>query len=132
MTNARRKGADGEREFCRRLAEHLGAGVLLVRNLEQSRSGGHDLTVKGDDPVSLALDRYAIEVKRRRAMTPAMLAAFWCQAERQAAAAGKLAALAYRADRQDWRVMVPLAALDQAYAWPGHDYTADLTLAVED
>jgi hypothetical protein len=96
--NSRAKGANGEREFCRLIFEHL--GVELVRNLDQSRAGGHDLKSTGTDPVSTALDAFAIEVKRYAAITPAMLAGFWQQAERQAHRAARVPALAYREDRR--------------------------------
>ena len=43
--NSRAKGAAGEREFCKELAEHLGDALVepLKRNLEQTRNGGHDI-----------------------------------------------------------------------------------------
>jgi Holliday junction resolvase len=126
--NSREKGAAAEREFSRLIFEHL--GVSLVRNLDQSRAGGHDLTAPGTDPVSLALDAYAIEVKRYRAFTPAMLAGFWRQAEAQAERAAKVPALAFRADRQEWRVLVPLSLLSGAFhtRWAGHEWTAEISV----
>jgi hypothetical protein len=92
--------------------------------------GGHDLTAPGTDPVSLALDAYAIEVKRYRAFTPAMLAGFWQQAEAQAQRAAKVPALAFRADRQEWRVLVPLSLLSGAFhtRWAGHEWTAEISV----
>lgn len=125
--NSRAKGANGEREFCRLIFEHL--GVELVRNLNQSRTGGHDLTPTGTDPVSTALDAFAIEVKRYREITPAMLAGFWHQAERQAHRAAKAPALAYREDRREWRVLLPLNAIngDAFGEWAGFEWTADVS-----
>ncbi len=124
--NSRAKGANGECEFSRVVADHL--GVALVRNLEQSRQGGYDLMPVGADPVSRELDRFAIEVKRYAAITPAMLAGFWSQAEAQAARAQKIPALAIRADREEWRVLLPLSALSGAFGdWPGIDWTATLS-----
>lgn len=90
----RRKGADGERELARLLRESLGAGVF--RNLDQPRQGGADL---------LGIAGWAIEVKR--ATRPA-LAAWWSQACAQADALACRPALAYRLDRQPWRVVVAL------------------------
>jgi hypothetical protein len=109
--------------------EHL--GVELVRNLEQSRQGGHDLVPVDTDPVSLALDRFAIEVKRYAAITPALLAGFWLQAESQAARATKTPALAFRADRREWSILVPLSALNGALfrpEWTGIDWTAAVSV----
>lgn len=126
--NSRAKGACAERELARLIEEHL--NVPMARNLEQSRSGGHDLIAPGADPVSRALDAYAIEVKRYAAITPAMLAGFWSQAEAQAARASKTPALAYRRDREEWRLVVPLRALNGGFGdWPGFEWTA--TLSVE-
>lgn len=127
--NSRAKGAGGEREFAKLVLDHL--GVSLVRNLEQSRAGGHDLTTTSTDPVSLALDAYAIEVKRYAAISPAMLAGFWEQAESQARRTSKTPALAFRVDRQDWRLIVPLRALngDVFAEWPGIEWTAQISVA---
>jgi Holliday junction resolvase len=125
--NSRAKGANGEREFCRLIFEHL--GVELVRNLDQSRAGGHDLKSTGTDPVSTALDAFAIEVKRYAAITPAMLAGFWQQAERQAHRAARVPALAYREDRREWRVLLPLNAINGEVfePWAGFEWTADVS-----
>lgn len=126
--NSRAKGVGAEREFARLIHQHLGAE--LVRNLEQSRNGGHDLIAPGIDPVSIALDAFAIEVKRYREITPAMLAGFWRQAEQQAHRAEKTPALAYRADRQEWGVIVPLWAIngDAFGQWPGIEWTAAVSV----
>ena len=43
MVNARAKGARGEREFCKWLYDELELEDMPVRNLEQVRSGGHDV-----------------------------------------------------------------------------------------
>jgi hypothetical protein len=112
------------------LHEHV--GLRLTRNLEQSRQGGHDLTVPegADGPVAEALGRLAVEVKRYAATPPGSLAAWWGQACRQAEAVGLWPALAYRGDRQPWRVRLPLAALRPDFPyWDGGDLTADLHLA---
>ncbi len=50
----RRKGAAGEREVLKLLGDEL--GVLLSRNLQQTREGGADC---------IALKGFAIEVKRQ-------------------------------------------------------------------
>jgi Holliday junction resolvase len=127
--NSRAKGAGAERELARVLHEKL--GIRLVRNLEQSRRGGHDLIVDPtqNGPVATQLDRYAYEVKRHSRATPALLKTWWKQCCDQAERAGKLPALSYREDRQDWRLRLPLYALrpDLPEA-DGLEWTADLSL----
>lgn len=125
--NSRAKGAGAEREFCRLIHAHL--GVVLVRNLEQSRNGGHDLIAPGEDPISAALNGFAIECKRYRRVTPGLLAQFWKQAEEQAGKVGKIPVLAYRADRQDWNVVIPLHAVNGGVfeRWSGLQWTATIT-----
>jgi Holliday junction resolvase len=126
--NSRAKGAGAEREFAKLVFEHL--GVELVRNLEQSRGGGHDLIAKGEDPVSVALNAFAIEVKRYATITPAILEGFWDQAERQAERAAKIPVLAYRVDRQEWRLVLPLYTLggEAFQSWAGIGWTATVSV----
>lgn len=125
--NSREKGAFAEREFSRLLEEQL--GVRLVRNLEQSRNGGHDLEPVGDDAAAAALRRFAIEVKRHATITPSKLAEFWAQAEEQAGRASRVPALAFRADRQAWAVLVPLCAINAGLGgWEGVEWTAALSV----
>ena len=128
---SRRKGANGEREFARALEDQV--GLRLARNLEQSRQGGHDLTLpeEATGPVADALGRLAVEVKRYREVSPGGLAAWWSQAVRQAEAVGQWPALCYRADRQPWRVRLPLAAVRGdlfAVAWEDADLALDIAL----
>ncbi len=106
---SRRKGAGAEREFAGLVHDWL--GVRLVRNLDQTRSGGHDLMVDDDGPAARALDRFAFEVKRHARVTRANLDAWWRQAEDQARRCGKIPALAFRADRQPWQILIPLAEI---------------------
>ena len=94
---SRRKGADGERELARVLRERMGDRV--VRNLQQSADGGHDLLGAGP---------FALEVKRCERLE---LSAWWRQAEEQAVAEGLIPALAWRQSRQPWRFMVPMRAI---------------------
>lgn len=109
--NSRNKGASGERELSALVHEHL--GVKLVRNLEQSRGGGYDLVPVGDNNVADVMSRMAIECKRYSTVTPALLERFWDQASRQADQSAKTPVLAYREDRRDWRVVVPLYLIDK-------------------
>lgn len=125
--NSRDKGAAAEREFAALVHEQLGA--KLERNLSQSRNGGHDLEAVGDDPTAQALRRFAIECKRYATVTPALLSRFWQQAETQAAKASRVPALAFRADRQAWAVLVPIRALNANFgAWDGIEWTAALSV----
>ena len=133
MTGAgsRRKGATAERELAGAIHDLL--GVRLVRRLTQVRGGGHDLELlEGEGgPVAAVLERLAIESKRYASVTPASLAQWWSQAVRQAEAAGKWPALCYRADRQPWRVRLPLAAVRGdlfAVAWEDADLALDVAL----
>lgn len=89
---SRDKGARGEREFLKALGAEL--GELLTRNLQQTREGGADcLCVKG----------WAIEVKRCESLSRP---AWWRQAVEQAERRGVEPMLAYRRNREPWRVWV--------------------------
>jgi len=109
--NSRQKGASSEREFAGLIHDHL--GVKLVRVLDQSRGGGFDLAPapNQEGPVVDAMRGLAIECKRYGNITPHLMARFWAQAARQAEAAGLIPALAWRADRQPWKVTIPLSWL---------------------
>jgi hypothetical protein len=82
----------------------------MIRNLEQSRSGGHDLIVHADEvgPVADIFRALAIECKRYGKVTPGLINVWWQQAKEQAEINGLTPILAYRADRQDWQVIAPL------------------------
>ena len=110
MTQSRNKGACGERELASLIHDSL--GVKARRNLSQSRQGGHDLITEADGGL---LDRFAIEVKRYTKASPALIRKWWTQAERQAQEAGKVPVLAYREDRQDWRVVLPISVIGNGY-----------------
>ena len=71
---SRRKGIRGEAEALRALGDEL--GVVLQRNLEQTRESGADCVV---------LKGYAIEVKRCETLC---IPKWWRQALSQAAARG--------------------------------------------
>ena len=111
--NSRAKGASSEREFCKLIYEW--SGVRLIRNLEQSRSGGFDLIVH-DDEVGQVADSFktlAIECKRYSRVTPGLIKTWWTQARRQAEPNGLTPVLAYRADRQNWQVITPLHVINR-------------------
>ena len=130
MTDSRRKGAAGEREFA--AAVHDALGVRLVRRLDQCRAGGHDLEPEAHDASDAAavLRRFAIEVERRRRIRYADVARWWTEeAVPEARAAGLEPLLAYRADRAPWRVVVALGGLG-ASGRPVGEGTAPLTATV--
>lgn len=97
---AKSKGAEGERELAALLARIAGAAgvpdLQLTRNLEQTRSGGHDL---------LGLEDFgmAVEVKRVEVVD---LKSWWRQATRQADAVQCTPVLAWRQNRKPWRFRV--------------------------
>lgn len=117
--NSREKGAAAEREFAQ-LVRDL-TGWVLLRNLDQSRSGGHDLMAAEDCP----LNRFAIEIKRHAVVRPHQVSEWWEQATQQAIKAGKTPLLACRADRGKWRVIVPVHWLSGN---PRHYGTAEFSL----
>lgn len=115
--DSRRKGADGERELARVLADHL--GIEVTRNLLQVRQGGHDL-------VGLPV---ALEVKRYATASPAMVERWWNQAAQQATGTGLVPALAYRVDRQPWRFVVPLSLIVEGLPFdPGYSWAIETSL----
>lgn len=92
---SRNKGASGEREFLALLGDEL--GEELKRNLSQTREGGADCTeVKG----------YAIEIKRQESLSRPK---WWAQAVEQAERLGVEPMLAYRRNREAWKVWVKTA-----------------------
>jgi len=110
--NSRAKGASSEREFSNLVYQW--SGIRLIRNLEQSRSGGHDLIVHVDEvgQVADSFRSLAIECKRYSKVTPGLIKTWWTQARSQAEPNGLTPVLAYRADRQDWQVIAPLCLVN--------------------
>jgi hypothetical protein len=106
--NSRGKGASSEREFCNIVYQW--SGIRLIRNLEQSRSGGFDLIVHADEvgQVADSFRSLAIECKRYGKVTPGLIKTWWQQARDQAEPNRLHPVLAYRADRRDWQVIAPL------------------------
>lgn len=99
--NSRTKGAAAEREFCALVATHL--GVSCQRNLEQSRSGGHDIT---------GLDGWAPEIKARAEQPPrGALLNMWAQTLDQANAAKARPVLAVKVNRKGWTFYIDAAEL---------------------
>ena len=97
--NSRQKGAAGEREFIAELKEWLGEMADgLKRNLEQTREGGHDI---------VGLGNWALEVKRYAKASDGLIVRWWDQAVEQAGN-DRIPVLAYREDRQEWRIRIPM------------------------
>jgi Holliday junction resolvase len=103
MINSRNKGASVEREFIGLAYEY--GGLRLRRNLEQCRSGGHDID---------GLPGWAVEVKGR-ALTPVSsdIWAMITQARVQAQRVGARPVLALKVNRRGWFCYV-----DAADLWP--------------
>lgn len=88
----RRKGAAAEREVLKLLSAEL--GVMLERNLSQTRGGGADC---------ISLHGFAIEVKRQEALSRP---AWWRQACAQAEKLGVEPMLLYRRSREPWKAFI--------------------------
>lgn len=96
---SRSKGQSGERELAALLASITG---MDVRRRVRNHVGDDDLD---------GIDGWSIECKRYKAITPALVASWWQQAQRQASAAGREPVLLYRADRGQWRAVWPALAM---------------------
>ena len=92
----RAKGASAERELAKLLSGMVDAKV--VRNLQQTRDGGHDL-----DGLP-----FAVEVKRQEVLR---VRQWWEQAVEQGECCGKFPVLAYRKSRHPWRFVLPCRLL---------------------
>ena len=88
----RRKGACAEREVLKLLGDEL--GLMLTRNLTQTREGGADC---------LAVTGWAIEVKRQERLSRPR---WWAQACEQAARVGAEPMLLYRRNRERWTAWI--------------------------
>ena len=87
------------------IATHL--GVSCQRNLEQSRSGGHDIT---------GLDGWAPEIKARAEVPPrGALLNMWAQTIEQADAAKAKPVLAIKVNRRGWTCYVDMADLNDSW-----------------
>ena len=113
MVNARNKGRRGEREVIDEIKELL--GIELEVNYAQTFGGGHDLiSPNGYMP-------YAIEVKRRKAITQADIKNWWDQSVRQANKVDLLPCLWFRQDRADWKVAIPCPYSSEKDFFPVED-----------
>ena len=117
--NSRTKGKTGELELANLINSALGK-KYLVRNLRQTRDGGHDLDVDNqfagtdDNHIFQKLASMAIEVKRHQICRRSDIKNWWLQAVSQAKQKKSVPVLFYRADRGCWYCMFPLfKSLDQ-------------------
>lgn len=104
---SRTKGAAGEREFINLLQRELnsrGNTLELRRDLRQYQDSGLS-DVAGD------LEEFAVEIKRYKTVTQGMVDAWWTEAMVQAFDAKRMPVLAYRGDKQRWRVRFPMTLL---------------------
>jgi hypothetical protein len=125
---SRTKGQVGEREVASIIYDLL--GIEVHRNwAEQSAHGGADLD---------GLDGFAIEVKRYKAVTPALINGWWKQAVAQAKRSDEVPVLWYRGDRQPWRVVldggwissIALSGSKEIESWL-FDYEYTMTISPE-
>tara|TARA_R110002020_G_scaffold424295_1_gene633459 strand:- start:258 stop:692 length:435 start_codon:yes stop_codon:yes gene_type:complete len=121
--NSRNKGRRGEREVIDVIDDLL--GLKLEVNYSQTFGGGHDLiSPNGYMP-------YAIEVKRRKAITQADLKNWWDQSVRQALKVNLLPCLWFRADRSDWKVAIPDVYAHKNKLFPLEDFNLASTMSTE-
>lgn len=87
----RTKGANGEREVCKLLAEEF--GVKVGRELGQARDSGCDIR----------LQSFVFEIKRRKRIATYE----WLEQAEAASKPGEMPVVMARADGKDWLVMMP-------------------------
>ena len=124
--NSQKKGAAGEREFINRVNAQLGLDLERNPYRQQKEAGHYDV---------VGLDWLAIEVKRYQTASDAQVYNWWVEACSQADI-DQVPVLAYRADRQDWHVVVPLLFVTDGFSgWccrpDAHEYDllgANLTI----
>lgn len=107
MVNGKAKGASAERELAELLTywgSLASVTLILKRNLEQTRNGGHDLT---------GLEQYGLAVECKR-VEKLDLPAWWAQAERQANVISCLPVLAYKQNRKPWCFKIRITAAIEA------------------
>ena len=121
--NIRKKGANAELELAKLiqdgLLEHHGIEVDMTRNLEQVRSGGHDLN---------GLPHFSIEVKRQENLS---INTWWKQACDQAEGINRIPVLAYRQSRKEWLFVMPLISINSMFFSQKQKYDGGHTMTVK-
>ena len=92
--NSRNKGVTGERFAAKWLYDNLKLDDIPLRNLEQVREGGNDLT--GPAPLSIEVKRCETLLKRD----------WWMQAVSGTTALLDTPVVMYRQSRQPWRFLI--------------------------
>jgi len=105
--NARSKGANGEREFCKWLYENLNVS-MPTRNLEQVRSGGSDI---------IDIPPFYFEVKRVEKLC---LYKWWNQVRKavdKQVDSSLVPIVAFRQNRKDWEFLISAThiGIDKGY-----------------
>lgn len=118
---SRDRGRTFEQEVARAIREELGVDVHRNWQEQCAIKGKADIVIEGGDIISL-------ECKRSRAATDAQIQSWWYETCEQATGS-KIPVLAYRADRQSMKFVIPagdpLAGLDSQ--WATHfDFTATI------
>lgn len=118
MTNGRVKGANFEREICRKCSDAFGDSVDPKRDLEQYRSAD-----RGD---ILGVPGWTIECKRYSSNAGSGCKKEWIeQCWRAADASGTEGVVIYKYDRQPIRCVVKLSSISADYA--GKDDVAEIS-----
>lgn len=109
----RTKGAAAERQFANMLTDDL--GVSIKRTLDQTREGGADIV----------LGIFAIQVKHA---AKAQIKTWWQQTVTDAHKCKKIPVLAYKINRQNWRIRMRMKEVIGLSAdWTfDHQYTEEL------
>ncbi|MCG7915934.1 MAG: hypothetical protein JAY71_18870 [Candidatus Thiodiazotropha weberae] len=137
------KGKSGERELVKLLNDGFESDIL-GRNLDQARSGGHDLIVheppsqpgqEGDREtretrIRKRMNELAIEVKRHKTAKQHQIEKWWAQACEQALSIRKVPVLFYRPDNQPWKCMMPFFR-KLGYDDPGNCITLSADLFIK-
>ncbi len=117
---SRAKGQTGEREISTILRDQTGWDV---RRRVRQHDGDSDLE---------GVPGWSVEVKRHRTASRGDIAGWWRQTVAQAERAGAVPVLFFRADRDTWRAVWPLAALlthQTADYWRAYEWTAEGAIA---
>lgn len=112
----RNKGAAGEREVFKILADEL--GVELKRDLSQTQDGGCDFSLAG----------FSCEIKRQETLN---LQTWWNQTCYSAGRNAEVPALIYRQSRQPWRVIVPFDAVSPLFLCDPEDINDEAIIEAE-
>lgn len=116
---ARTKGQNGEREIVKILqpiVEKYYPEEEVGRNLEQTRSGGHDIA---------GVPGFAVEVKRHENLN---VKAWWKQTIEQAVRAQCRPVLLYRPNRKPWRAVISMYEMMPTVVSTDYSMTLDMSL----